>query len=1157
MATLTSAEAVTKLLRARNATPESVVPVALDLLLGNISVYLPNASQFVFELICDRMNDLVGKAFKQWNYCPELWTLWEQCWKELGKTSINKEVRSKSFANVKLLPVVLDILEKVYEDCTTKIDIKQDEKQKNKNQKKKNKDTNEPPLQDDHVKYTLSPKGRHLISSMFQSLRTFMESGYILVDEFSAMGLLKSYTLLLSLEFETDSESESWTRVVSDLNSIPRQSIAYKPSSKAITKYYNEVLPLTLPLLSERTVDHLDLSYLFCHKVFCQILFEGDTPSIINHAKSQGDFTKSLSDSNCEYLFEQSIQHLAPSDVTQCEILYTALTRDKPGNLCTSLLGSLSKLNRVLSPQFCQDIYEKEVRSKDINYMLIAQLLSIDTSLVLQRWKETIDLAHKVTDFSLMAPSIALGFVRAREYPKFLNDVYPYVLKMSHAWDTKEVSESLAVYIDELSGNQIETVVKEHISKKQLKPLLLVVQGLLSCSLQKQEAAKLTLVDSKLQDFASPELFYYVYCLYGGEALVQGLFHEPSNKKLGSYFDLCLALRNAELNGSVKDLKTKDLTKIIVKLSTSEILLLLKRWLVLIDRVPAVHIAVLDRFFLLPKEILSDYLKVQGPMIFELPTFLKSMLTYIEENQVAKIEELLLFFPTVVLRKFFAEFVGKLCKKLKKNSVDLPTLHLMSYILQSQNLSLEVETDADFIVNLMRNGNSESIPIVCEIAKNVWNSHLNKMKSPDSKEFVSKLSSQIISYLKKPKTGDMELAQCLLSQKKTNSIQNAEELIELYVKVIANNVKSYSLEKQIDLLAGISLVSFSAKHVVKQILKSLGSQSISNSSKTKLYDVVIMSSDGSQAAYVCGLFVAIVEQIPALYHDQLSESLSKYISTLTEEEFVKIYEQTIRSFKDIPEEFLYSLLHVLVILMSLKKRDAVTNSEVLLTSSLTTVATHLKECQDLETLLRVLNCISASLTYNAKSYRQYSVELVMEICTSALSSYRGLELEQVYESVTSIFNSVLLFHRYRLSGRYHIVINLMTKLLEMLSQNRPLCTSRCAASAFLRLLVTLCSPQIYGSNKDNNSLTSQAALYKTAFRKHSHILLLNFISIHLLNPFSGKVYDEVMIGVQSLFELMTSEEIKLARKYLDSVGQTYFQTLYSHLKANSHWNQQT
>lgn len=1154
---MTSAEAVTKLLRAKNATPESVTPIALDLLLGNVSVYLPNASQFVFELICDRMNDLLGKAFKQWKYSPKLWNLWEQCWKELGKTSINKEVRSKSFANVKLLQIVLDILEKVYEDCTTELEVKNDEKKTKKNGKKVNPIEMKPSLSNEPFKHSLTPEGRQLVSSMFQSLSTFMDSGYILVDEFSAIGLLKSYTLLSSLQLETGTESNSWTQVVSDLYSIPRQSITYKPSSKAIAKYYNEVLPLTLPLLSKKRTEQSDLFYTFCHQVFCQILFKGDTPSIINHVKSQGDFIKSLSDSNCEYLFEQSIQHLAPNNVVQCEILYTALTKDKLESLCASLLGSLSKLNRVLSPEFCQDIYMNEIKSKRINYILIAQLLSIDTSLVLSKWKDTIDLAYNSSDFASMAVSIALGFVRAREFSKFLSDAYPYALKKSNSWESKEISESLAVYINELSGNQIDVAAKEFVTKGELKPLLLIVQGLLSCSIKKQEVVKLTLVDSKLRVFSSPELIFYIYCLYGEEALTQDLFKHSSKQKISSYYDLCLVLRDAELKGDIRDTEFTNLLKTVAKLSSTETLLLLKRWLVLIDKVPAMHSAVLTRMFSLPKKDLLDYFMNQATIVFELPNFLKSMLDYIVENQVALIEEILLVFPPFVLRKFFATFVGELCKKLEKNPVDLPALHLMSYILQSPSLTFKIETDIDFIITLMRAGNSESTPLVCEITKNVWNSHLRQIKRPDSKAYVSKFASELLSNLKKPKAGDLELTHCILSQEGTQVIENAGALGEVYVKIFAKTVKSDKSEKHIHYITGLCLASEKAKHSMKKIIKSYGSQSLSNSAITKLYDALLMCSDGSKASFVTSLFVTILQQLPVSYHDKLSTSFNKYIGTLTEDQYVNLYKQVIISMNDTPKEFLSPLMDVLVILMSLRRRDDVPESDVLVTSSLTKIATHIKDCQDSETLLKVLNCISASLTYKSRSYRQYSIEVVMEICNSALSMPVGTEFEQIYESVASIFTSVLLFHRHRLSGRYHIVINFMTKLLECLAQSGPLCSSAVAACAFQRLLGTLCSPQVYGSNRDNDSLTSQAALYKTAFRKHAHVLLLNFISTHLLNPFSGKVYDEVMVGVQSLFELMTSEEIRLARKHLDSVGQTYFQTLYSHLKANSHWNQQS
>ncbi|KAJ8140381.1 hypothetical protein OY671_006434, partial [Metschnikowia pulcherrima] len=105
MEDFTTAESVTRFLRAKNSTPETVVATARRLLAGQYSLYLPNSAIFVFDLVCDRVSEFVAKNFKQWKFCPELWLLWAEVWHILGSEPLSREIRAKSFRRVKTVSV--------------------------------------------------------------------------------------------------------------------------------------------------------------------------------------------------------------------------------------------------------------------------------------------------------------------------------------------------------------------------------------------------------------------------------------------------------------------------------------------------------------------------------------------------------------------------------------------------------------------------------------------------------------------------------------------------------------------------------------------------------------------------------------------------------------------------------------------------------------------------------------------------------------------------------------------------------------------------------------------------------------------------------------------------------------------------------------------
>ncbi|WPK24798.1 hypothetical protein PUMCH_002089 [Australozyma saopauloensis] len=1143
MDTMTSAEKVTKLLRAKNATAESVVPIASDLLLGSVSVYLPNASQFVFDLICDRMNDLQGKAFKNWKYSADLWQLWKSCWIELGKTDANLEVRARSFANVKILQVILDVMDKATQDSAQIESTPKSSKKHTKGQALA--DTQAVPAH-----HSLLPDSHQQLSSMFDCLDTFMKTGYILVDEFSTMGLLKSYFKLLSLLDDSNKEYEHWTEIVGNLYLIPRQSVIYKPSKKAYAKYYSEVLPVSLAILADSSKTILQIGLEFCHSIMCQILFEENSPSIISHVKTQEEFIGKLSDSEIEYLYKEALQSLAPNDVTHCETLYSAFTKNRLRDLCTSLLSSLSKLNRVLSPKVCKELFDNELKNANVNWLLIAQLMSIDATLALNSWRVVVDKASLCQDFDKIARNVALGFVRAREYLKFLSQVFPYAIQKSSAWNTEDNINVLSSYVDELSGNQINQLLVDFIEKELVSPLFLVVNGLLSCSLSKQDAVKLSLLVPKLRAFDDPRLTYYVLCLYGEEAVIDQSQGSKNKKKSNNYFDLCLTFRIAELTGDIALIQEKSTKSLIKALKGAEFSSFLNRWIVMIEQIPEIHPEVLKALFTLSPDIVAQFFTSQAINVFELPTVLENLLKHFTSNP-GLFDKYADLFPNVVIRKYFADQVARLCADLKKKPSSLAILRILSYILKEPTLTYAIETDVDFLLAIVRSSNSESLSLALDIASNVWKAHVKSIKTPRSEAYLSKLTAILIESLSNSKSKDLELTKCVLSQRTPEISGDLEKLAEEYVIFVEKNFKKKDFGLQVEALLGIPFLSQKARKVGRSILKSGGNLEVPKNLTPKIFDLATKTHESSSATYLSSLFVAIYQDLDPEGQLSLIHSFTKFTMALSPDNLHVLHFEILQSFEDSTDSSLHLLLDLLVIMLSgLKKADEKSNSTqiALLKTSLSAISTALPRCKSHDTLIRVIGGLSTAASRNGWAFEQYVVELYLELMNSIFNNLTGTSAEEIFTLTASAFSNLFLNQRFKFAARYHLVCSIMTKSMELLCGSGILLRSVMAATEYKRILVSLCEPQTFFQTSDPSQLTSQAALLKTAFRKHAHIILANFVSIHLSNPFVGEVYDIVIDGVYSLCGLLGSEELKLVRQYLDSQGRTYFQTLYNEFK---------
>lgn len=1137
----TSAESVTRFLRNKNSTPDAVVTTARNLLAGKYSLYLPNLAIFVFDLVCDRIGDFAGKNFLRWKFCPQLWQLWAEVWQILALEPLDREIRAKSFRKVKTILVLVAVLDEISARASKE-------------------------------KFLNGDDSQMLLRTAFLCLDLFLTSGYIDVDEFNAVGLIKSYSeMLLALDPQVLAELpiNEWTALISRLYELPHQTVTYKPAKKSMAKYFNEVLPIHLALFSSRKNVLPVETYTALHAVFTSILFDLERTTLAVHLASvMENPLPILDEAGILVLFQEVIANLASSDISVCEAIYLKLTTGKFATMAEPLITVLSQVNKTLSSTFFAETYTKELAQEKPNWSLISHLLRLDPELVVSKWKQVISGCAKepLDKLTIIAENLVLGFVRARDFPLFAHEVYPFALTVSKHWASPEVLAKLTPRVNELSGNQIARLSKQFLESKELKPLSLLVQGLLFCPLSKQKTA-LSLFEN--YSFCQPgwsEIAYYVLCVYGEPVLksqpeiltkVLGKTLQPVSKA-----DLDLVFRIAELTGDASHIDSKNFLSYIQSMNSTSLIPFAERWVVISSLFSGAYAQWFKSAFQkLDMQQILHYLLSHQTLLCELPLFLSELLKFLQESKYPATYELLGLFPPLVIRKYFGDFLGPMCTDAIKDPENATIRKTLRHIFQEPVLNSLLEKDFSLLQEFVAKSSESTLADTLEIASCIWTAHINTIKTTQSKEYVEKAIEKLRKSLKKPLKADLLMARVVLSIESTKDLDNFERFLEKYVSAICESTTTENLEKQLAALSELPNLTEKAKQYIRKTIREFGSKKISAECQAQLFALVAKTSTPEDAQFIVALFVALRQSESTLQfqdsnRESLIASIKTFLQTISDDVYTDIFAHTITSLRDSPAEYVDLLVEVGSTLSLFLNKESEPAHAQLLVAFLLAFTERYADIKNPGTILLFVGTVTDLLSEKTWAFKQYTVELVFGI--AHLLSHEldfGTASEKVYISVVKLVSYVVLFHRYRFSSRYHLVIKVLSDMMLPISNTGVLRGSSKSAAAYSRLLTSFCEPPNHVTTKDSDSLTSRTALFRKALRKHAHILLVNYIHIRLNHRFSGDVNDQMMPGVYSVFSLLSKAELLLANQCLDTLGRAYYQSLYSTYKDHGKWRE--
>ena len=1234
MDTLTTAESVTRFLRGKDTPVAQACEVASALLAHKLAVFLPNASHFVFDLVCDRIGDMSGK-FRTWKLDAGLWELWKQLWADMGRLAVDRECRAASFRRVKLIPVMLAVLEQGHDE---------------------------------------------LVDAMFDCVEE-LRTGFIDVDEYAAVGLLASHVQMLgerrstkkdktkgkddktrgkdktskqingenedSLTKSQDATSDErlcrWTSAVAQIVWLARA--AHRPTKKSQARLFDDVVPRAAHLLACRALPPPAAAELLALLVPCA--FAPDTaPQLAQHLQRLAQDDK-LSPAAAEYLFEQTIAHVAARDMAVCEAVFGALTCGALAALAEQLLAQLARVNRTLLPQFFANLYaserERESEGKSggestsgrPNWRLLGLLVRLDPALALAQWEDVLGGAATLApeESAQLAEDLARGFVAARDAPRFLADVFPQALAKVAAWADPQVLGRLAPVVRELTPVQARALAQKYTDARATVPLALLLEGLLQGGGAARAACRSTICAA---DLSEPRVAYLAMCLYGdamteeerenikrdenneGKDEKEKKEKGKDNEKASGSLNF-LHLRMAELSANLSESLSAGAAQYISALLPTEVVPFAQRWLVLVDNMPQAREALVQRLLALPPAAFLSFVEAHGAVLFErrllMAAFLARAASYGAKHAFfARV-------PPVVFRRFFAAHMPALWATAQAERTPLApdsAMRALAHVVRPATLASKAEWDFASLRRLVRPDSPESL----QVARAVWEAQVRNFNDKPSAEYVTEALRLLTQALAKDAKGksknknkkkdnenkdkndenadisghaDRALAGVVLTAPPPAAAE-AQTLLAglcgLFVARVVSAARSTAdPAAAVRELTQLSHIPAGARAEVRAAVRDLGARATDAALRALLFALV--TKIALDPLYVTGLYVALAsewseieqpehqteqqQQQPEPQVPAPLEALGVFYSRLSAADFSAVFSHVLASLAlpDLDRAFVAPLVDAAACLLPLLSKDRAREHTRLFVASLLAFRAH---AVPRALALRFVRALIAMFSSHVWACSQYMVECVlswaahptntpnkgastsMDKKTTSTdkktpstdgSTHTGTVAASdasLYIATVNLVSYVVLFHRFRLSRRYHLVVGAVSRLMARMPREKA------AASALARLLVALCDPQTQALARDSDLLTSEANIYKKAVRRHAHVLLVNYIHQHLADPMANAVTEALRPGIFSVFSLLSGAELNLVNQCLDSLGRAYYRTLYSAYKDQGKWH---
>ncbi|MCH0629738.1 hypothetical protein JNB11_07160 [Kocuria palustris] len=967
----------------------------------------------------------------------------------------------------------------------------------------------------------------NVFQPMFEFMDKVVTKEYIAIDENQAISLLSVFTKCQVLE-------PLWVQVITALYQLHTTDVTYLQMSKKLyTKFITSCM-LSIVLLNVKDNNKPFL------QIFRDVICLDNFASQFLTIWQKENLINQFSSETLNYLFELLISHFQLIDVSFCESLYRNFTTNNESN-DESLLEILCRTQRPLSYQFFKDIYQREVKRPQLNINMIQYLFSLDVELAIEHASEIMHCVDQEAGTKLI-PVITEAFVKGREANDFLLKVWPQAAEHAKWWYADAITNQVSKFINDLTVRQLTSLMPELNDAV----FTCVLEGLNDSGYQKIASVKEAVIGRvKNPDWKT---IFMILCLYP---------EEKSNLKFPKFttepYCLWSNCRMIEIGASVENLNKMKSGLILIL--ESNLAFVLNRWLPVAEYL-GVSKEVVDLLFKLPVDDIRHQLQHAGSIIFELHNLTSAIVDAIIEH---KLDELYTIIPPQAISKRQRRHAVENLSNIVTSTYSKPAVKALHHLLAiDATLQSPIESNFSNLLLLLKNSEGDYINELFALAQRIWNEHLRQMANQSCKVYVENAIDQLQDHEGQNQiTPELRMTMVVLSassvpEELSPRIRRLSLKFEKAIHELLRKSESLDDETKAWLLWGLSLTSDPDVEEIIKTIKCLGT-STSSAVRRSLFRLVtkVYPTEIKDVVYILALFYSLTSQGV----EDLTEDLSEYLSKTTDAVLTATVNFIVYSMSEICLENSEVFANIVKGLLSQITKS--TNDGQAAVSVLFLAVIQGTNQMTPKALEIVLEAINSALIHRSWLFDQYTLEQVLLLVSKVsniLQLSRETEAESCYLKAIRVISLIVLLHRYRLLQRHHLLIASLTSLLVPLSvvRNRAttLSESRIAGESFARLLLNICEVKAITLN---DTLTSEAALIKKELRKHLPVFMATYIHYSLKHNFREVVQQQLLPGIFTIFDLMSSTEMQLVNSTLDNLGKVYFKRLYNQYQDQGKW----
>ncbi|KAA8911066.1 hypothetical protein TRICI_003947 [Trichomonascus ciferrii] len=403
----------------------------------------------------------------------------------------------------------------------------------------------------------------------------------------------------------------------------------------------------------------------------------------------------------------------------------------------------------------------------------------------------------------------------------------------------------------------------------------------------------------------------------------------------------------------------------------------------------------------------------------------------------------------------------------------------------------------------------------------------------------------------------------LLSETMGSADSMEAVLLLNHVTEMAGNIQNHDLSPLFD----------SASTLFEKSIKGLNNERQDFGSLARQSFLLLCESAGDSED---GLFITSRFVFLSIYEnaESLFKSYTHFLSKLNAEKLKKIYDAVVVECFSTTGELGFEYMETLNALFSVMGRDGSLDHEAF--TKVLSLASEKCSIFGEKSLLTYLQLIKLVLREKTWLISQYGLELILSMICK-INSPQGPHFspssdtvgEEIYVEMTLVVSSVLLFHRHRINGRHHLVMQVFKSLLRSLTNKTNLKKQDRAgwlrqnmgiacSEAYARVLSNLCEPNIQSIRErgGKNNLTSSSAQAKKELAKYVHVLLLSYCQFTLNPRFSKDVAESLRHGFYAVFDVLGPDGQRFTSSLMDPSTRDIFRSIYDDYAKNGKWREE-